>query len=138
MRNLAGKLGPIFLTFLFSVAAFATPIRPELKQLLREAQRSQFEYMPARAGWNGPEAKPKSASLNPTYEKLKYADSPQALRHQIRSLIVPDPRALGALAFLIVALRFMKMRQQHAPESTEVRGQVVVMPRPQDPAEQAA
>jgi hypothetical protein len=128
-------LGPIFFAILVSVSALATPIKPELKELLREAQRPQFQYMPARAGWNGPEVKPRSATLNPTYEKLKYAQSPEAVRKQVLSVILPDARALSALLFLIFTLRFIVMRQL-APGIS--RGRVITMPSRRDSTEQAA
>jgi hypothetical protein len=130
------KLGLVFLTLIFSSAAFGTPIHPDLKELLREAQRPRFQYMPARAGWNGPEAKTRAAALNPTYEKLRYADSKQAIRQQLRSLVLPDGRALAALFFLILALRFVVMRDQKRI-SARTRGELLTLP-PREPAEQAA
>ncbi len=129
------KLGLFFVTLLFSSAAFATPIHPALKELLQDAQQPQFKYMPARAGWNGPEARPKSATLNPTYEKLKY--SPEALKRQLRAVILPDARALMALFFLIFALRFMKLRNLPQPALTGRRAEVLSMPS-RGSAEQAA
>jgi hypothetical protein len=82
-------------------------MKPDIKVLLKEAQRPAPHFVPARAGWNGPEEKSAVITPNPTYEALRKERSPAELREQFLSLAVPDWRILLGIATLITMMRMM-------------------------------
>lgn len=112
---------PILLLTL-GVPAGAESIDPDLPRLIREAQRPAVHYGPARAGWNDPVA-PAAANANATFESLRW-DTPQAIRAELKSVVVPPWQALAACAALIFGLRrFRAVRE-------DVRPAVEVLPFP--------
>ena len=84
----------------------ALPIKPKLSDIIKEAQKPQVHYPPARAGWNGPEEKPAALQPNAAYDQLRYAMSAEAARSQFMQAATPDWRALMALATIIFAWRY--------------------------------
>src|SRR5690242_11529260 len=62
------------LTFL-GATSHASPIRPDLKKLLSQPIEQMPQYVPARAGWNGPEISSARTAPNPTFESLSPAAS---------------------------------------------------------------
>jgi hypothetical protein len=85
--------------------ASAFPMKPDIKLLLKQAQRPRTQYVPARAGWNGPEDKSALASPNPTYEELRREPTPAEMRAELLAAAIPDWRILLAIAGLILVLR---------------------------------
>ena len=84
--------------------ANATPIHPDIRKVISESQTTPVHMAPARAGWNGPEMKPETRTipgLDPTV----------TLRSNKAALItaaIPDPRALLAVAVVILLMRALK------------------------------
>jgi hypothetical protein len=99
--------------------SWALPIKPDIKVLLEEAKRPPVRFVPARAGWNGPEAKP-AKTLNATYEQLRREASPGEVRKQFLAIAVPDWRLLLCLAFLILFLRWLRPSRLHARDNVLV------------------
>ncbi len=101
-----------FLLFIAVVQSRATPIRPDVKQVLAEAGADQAEFPLARAGWNGPETQQSpQAAPNPTLERLGPAGSARAARASLLAAFVPDYRALAAIVLIILLLRRIRQAQ---------------------------
>jgi hypothetical protein len=120
---LLGAVG--VLLFLGVVDAKATPIQPDVKQVLHQQEQGPVvPFAPARAGWNGPEAAPAAqASPNPVLEAIGPAASDRAVRASLLSAVVPDPRAIAAIVLVILLLRRMSRTSKAA-----ARAQVPVAP----------
>ena len=102
MRNLISLLTLSGILLCGSVPSNATPIKVDLKRLLDQAENTRpYEYMPARAGWNGPEKATPAVA-----QKVRPADL-QARQWLVR-LAIPDPRMLVAFAVAIFGLRIIR------------------------------
>ena len=110
------------LLVLATVPSFALPIQGNIKVLLDEAKRPPARYVPARAGWNGPEAKPVKTS-NATYDELRRESTPAELRQQFLAIAIPDWRIVLALAAAVVLLRSGAPRKRKSSG-----GKVLVFP----------
>lgn len=100
------RLRPIFLLLLtVAIPAAATPKRPDLKKLLAHPQTKPEPYIPARAGWDGPEQNPKSIAY---FHELAGANSAEANRSALVNLLIPDWRVLISLLATIFVLRYLK------------------------------
>ena len=111
----------------FSAITYATPIHPTAKQILKDARPAGQEFIPARAGWNGPENR-KTSSVNPLMERFRPAAQARANRESFLAMVTPDVRLWGFLAWLIFSLRMLHLRA----ERRAVRPVLVKQP----PAEQ--
>jgi hypothetical protein len=103
MRQLFASLTLAGSLTLSAVPASATPIKVDIKKLLDQAENTRpYEYVPARAGWNGPEkpvAAPSAvAGIRENYEAKRW----------LMRLVIPDPRMLGAFAVAIFGLRLIR------------------------------
>jgi hypothetical protein len=98
------------LTFV-GATAYASPIRPDIKKLLAQPPAPTPQYVPARAGWNGPEISTAHTAPNPTYESLSPATAARELRASLMATMVPDYRVLVLLALVILLLRRMRKHQ---------------------------
>jgi hypothetical protein len=97
------------LAALLFVPAGATPIRPDLKRLLAEPQATQ-QFVPARAGWQGPET--------PTPPPVHADATSRAVRASLWAAAIPDPLAVLGIALAILFLRWVRLspgRQQLRP-----------------------
>jgi len=102
---------------LLAASAQATPLQPNVRQLLQQAEKPAVPYIPARAGWDGPEmtlpsAANSAATVPAGYhlaDVLDRAASARAMRHMLLAIAIPDPRALAGFGLLILLLR--KLRQ---------------------------
>ena len=112
----------VALTFIGQVWAF--PMQPNIKVLLDQAKQPRPHYVPARAGWNGPEEKSADAVPNPTYDELRREPSAAEIRHQLLATAVPDWRVFSAILAMIVMLRSIKSAN---PGRT---GPILVFPNP--------
>ena len=104
------------LLFLGVVDARATPIAPDVKQVLHQQEQTPaVQFVPARAGWDGPEAAPAAqANPNPVLEAIGPAASERAARASLLSAVVPDPRAIAAIVLVILLLRRMRKASKAA------------------------
>ncbi len=87
---------------LATVEANTTPIRPDLRKLLEEPQGAATSFVPARAGWQGPEmstTSPKNADL------LNQTAAAREMREALIAAAIPDLRILALIALVILLLR---------------------------------
>jgi hypothetical protein len=126
-----------FLLLLLPMLGRAESVDPDLKKLIRQAEQPKMQYGPARVGWNGPDKLEASAAANPVYESLR-ADSPAAIRAELKSILIPDWHVLLALLALIFGIRMMRSSLSPAETETEKVSNVVPFPRPSLPHEEAA
>ncbi len=97
------------------VGADATPIRPDVKKLLAQPQESaaSTDYVPARAGWDGPETPKLQFTDNATLDILSPAATARHARKSLLMAAIPDLRALAAVLLAILLLRRMyKVRRR--------------------------
>ncbi len=98
-----------------AVSAAATPKRPDLKKLLEQPQTKAQPYVPARAGWDGPEQNPKSVAY---FQQLTALDSSQANRATLFNILIPDWRVIISLLATIFVLRYVKRTTPEAPQAS--------------------
>jgi len=89
------------------VSSHATPIKVDLKRLLDQAEQTQpFQYVPARAGWNGPEKPPVAI----TSRLLPQQDA--EVRRWLVRLSIPDPFMVLAFTVAIFGLRVLRRMRE--------------------------
>jgi hypothetical protein len=100
----------VFLLFVALVqgGAGATPIQPDVRQLVEQQQEPPPKFEPARAGWNGPE----TASGSSLPLELTRAAQTRAVRRALAIVVTPDPRALAMILLLIVLLRKLREKRE--------------------------
>lgn len=98
--------------------AVAESVDPDLPRLIREAQKPRVHYGPARVGWYDP-VKPTVGAANATFESLRW-DSPQAIRTELKSTLLPPWQILVAFAVLILGLRRLRAIREDARPVAEV------------------
>ncbi len=99
--------------FLAVIDAQATPIRPDIKKLVSQPQQdSAADFMPARAGWDGPEMARSDPAVNPTLEVYDSGASSRAWREALLTAATPDPGAVLGSVILIFLLRILRSRDQ--------------------------
>jgi hypothetical protein len=108
-------------------------MKPDIKVLLKEAQRPHERFVPARAGWNGPEEKSASVTPNLTYEAMLAEPTPAEMRQQFFALALPDWRVLAGIVILIATMRVSKQTKQRRPMAP-----VIAFPKPAAALEDAA
>lgn len=112
------RLHPIFLLLLaLAVPAAATPKRPDLKKLLALPQTKSSPYVPARAGWDGPEQNPRSVVY---LQQLTALDSAQANRATLFNILIPDWRVVLLLLAAILMLRSVKRTTPGTPQASHL------------------
>jgi hypothetical protein len=79
----------------------------DLKKLLAEPQPKRQQFVPARAGWDGPEQNAKAAVY---FQQLSTPNSPQAMKATLLNVLVPDWRVVLALLSVIFLLRHLRTR----------------------------
>ena len=107
-------------------AMMATPIKPTPKQILKDVQRPETRFIPARAGWNGPENQ-SATSINPLMQRFSPEAQRAANRAALIAMATPDLRIWALLAMIIFALRLLHRNSTRSPK---------VLPVKQPPAEQ--
>src|SRR3954469_18644628 len=108
MRYLISLLTLSGILLAASVAADATPIKPDLKKLVDQAENARpYQYMPARVGWNGPE----NQSVPPPVAQIQEIET----RQWLLRLAIPDPRMLVAFAVTIFGLRIIRRGRDTRP-----------------------
>ncbi len=108
LLTLAATAG--FLLSLSAAPAMATPIRPDLQKLLAEPQEAAMQFVPARAGWQGPEMSPARAHVNPA-AAVEQSSAAEAARASLLAAVIPDPRVLALIALTILLLRRLRKKQ---------------------------
>lgn len=109
-------------------AAHATPIHPTAQQILKDAQKPDPEYIPARAGWNGPETQT-AASVNPLLERFRPAAQMAANRDALLALATPDLKIWTLLAAMILGIRLLLVRDNRK----QLKPVLVEQPRTEQP-----
>jgi hypothetical protein len=109
-------------------AAYATPIHPTAQQILKDAQKPDPEYIPARAGWNGPETQT-TASVNPLLERFRPAAQMAANRDALLALATPDLKIWTLLAMMILGIRLLLVRDNRQ----QLKPVLVEQPRTEQP-----
>ncbi len=94
-----------FFVMMAGAKAYATPIRPDVRQLVQQPQGPPAKFEPARAGWKGPETT--TAAALPM--ELTREAQIRAVRHALWAVLTPDPKALAAIVVLILLLRKLRM-----------------------------
>lgn len=108
---------PILLVLTWA-PAFAESVDPDLPRLIREAQKPRVQYGPARVGWDEP-ARQAATSANATFESLRW-DSPQAIRTELKSVLLPPWQVVVTFAALIFALRRLRPVREDMRPASEV------------------
>ena len=99
--------------FFAVIEAHATPIQPDLRKLISEPQQDwTAQFMPARAGWEGPEMAQNPQRSNPTLEMYSAAASAHARRAALLEAAIPDPRAVLGIIAVIFLLRLLRRREE--------------------------
>ena len=95
-----------FFVFVFVVVdATAMPMRPDLQKLLAEPPETATGFVPARAGWHGPEM---SASVpSATRAPLEESAGTQPVRASLLAALMPDYRLLLPIGLAILLLRLV-------------------------------
>ncbi len=88
---------------LLALPSHATPIKPDLKKLLSQPQAKTPEYIPARAGWNGPEQREPSENIY--VQRFGPTASARAVRASLMAAAMPDWRVVLGLVLAIFLLR---------------------------------
>jgi hypothetical protein len=89
----------------------ALPIKPKIEDVIKEAKKPPERFIPARAGWNGPEEKSAIAAPNATYDRLRKSMSPEAARLQLLQAAKPDWRLLLCISGVILFWRYRLMHE---------------------------
>lgn len=94
-----------FALLLANLRADATPIKPDIRKILSAPKQSHIDYVPARAGWNGPETPVRIDPLASTYNQLGPAATAREVHNALYASFVPDYRALAGVFLVIMLLR---------------------------------
>lgn len=85
--------------------SYATPIKPDVREVLSKPTPALNAFPPARAGWDGPEL-PRTASLsNGTFEQFGPAGTARQVHDSLWAAFIPDYRALAGLMLVTMLLR---------------------------------
>jgi hypothetical protein len=97
------------------VEAQATPIRPDIRRIVEEPQQdSTAQFMPARAGWDGPEmASGQAAGVNVSLDAMTGSGRGHSGRAELITAATPDPRAILGIAAVIFLLRLLKKQDRN-------------------------
>ncbi|MCU1283758.1 MAG: hypothetical protein JWO13_108 [Acidobacteriales bacterium] len=136
VRTIRKFLALTSLMVFVSVAGVALPIKPKLSDIIKEAQKPQVHYPPARAGWNGPEEKSAVGHPNAVYDQMRYAMSAEAARAHLVQAATPDWRVLVLLATVVLFWRYKLERGLRS--GVRHKNNVITMPSPSVTAERAA
>jgi len=101
--------------------AFAVPVKPDLEKILKQQDQRKRTFEPAQAGWNGPEMqRPQDASPNAVLEAYGPAATVRSVRAALMAAAVPDPKAVLAIAVLIMLMRIMRQVQERRRQAAVV------------------
>lgn len=97
----------------FTGTALAVPVKPDLEKILKQQERRNRSFEPAQAGWNGPEMqRPQDVAPNAVLEAYGPAATARSVRAALMAAAIPDPKAVVAIAILIMLMRIMRVIQE--------------------------
>ncbi len=100
-------------TVCFVGSAAAVPVKPDLEKILNQQEHRRRTFEPAQAGWNGPEMqRPQDVAPNAVLEAYGPAATARSVRAGLIAAAVPDPKAVVAIAVLIILMRVMRQVQE--------------------------
>jgi hypothetical protein len=91
------------LAFGLAIPVFATPKHLDLKKLLAQPPQKRQEFIPARAGWDGPEQ-----AVKPNAYVQHLESGSQDISAAWMAVLLPDWRVVLALGALILLLRQLR------------------------------
>lgn len=94
---------------LLPLGAAATPMEPDMKELLSEPPAQTSQFSPARAGWDQPQAS--RAAPNPELESFSAASTARAAKAALKAAAVPHPLAIAGVLGMIFLLRRLRTLQ---------------------------
>jgi hypothetical protein len=107
------------LMLLAALDAHATPIRPDIRQILAQPpEDTTARSMPARAGWDGPEMRVGQQDATPAMDSLSADHGARAERAELIAAATPDPRAILGIVALIFLLRLLRQQDQKRVRGT--------------------
>jgi hypothetical protein len=113
----------------FATVAFAVPVKPDLEKILKQQEQRDRSFEPAQAGWNGPEMqRPQDTSPNVVLETYGPAATERAVRAAIAAAAIPDPKAVMAIAVLILLMRIMMKVQEREKRRAPILAMRTVAP----------
>ena len=96
---------------LIVTSAHATPVQPDIRQVLAQPDAPAHPFATARAGWNGPEMPPSpQAAPNLILETFGVTAQRREIERGLRAAAIPDPRAVAAILTAILVLRRVRRR----------------------------
>ena len=106
MRHPFSLLALTGVLLMVPLSSRATPIKVDLKKLLDHAENTPpYQYVPARAGWNGP-------------QKPVLPQQDAEVRRWLVRLSVPDPFMVLAFGVSIFGLRLLRRMRESRPVTT--------------------
>jgi hypothetical protein len=102
-----------------AILALATPVHPEMRELLKQPDSGRRHAPAARAGWNGPEM----AVANDVegIGGVSAAQAEREARESLRQSATPDWATVLGVAAVILLLRMLRKRNDQAlAEATPV------------------
>lgn len=93
----------------FAETARATPLEPDLKEVLSKQPRKTSEFPPARAGWNPAEKTGPAPNLE--LEAFSAAQAERAAKAALKAAAVPHPLAIAGVLGMIFLLRRLRTMQ---------------------------
>ena len=109
----------MFCLIVWGTNAHATPVEPDIHQILAQPHTPPQPFPVARAGWKGPETPP-SSQANPILETFGVAAQRREFLRGLRAAAIPDPRAVAAILTAILIWRRAK-HQAPKPRLAERR-----------------
>ncbi len=103
-----------FVLLLSATIAGATPIKPDVRKILAQPTPAVNQFVPARAGWNGPEMPTRADLANTTYDQFGPQGTARQVHQALFAAFIPDYRALGAVILIILLLRRMTTHRRRA------------------------
>ncbi len=111
----------MFCLIVWGTNAHATPVQPDIHEILAQPHAPSRPFPVARAGWNGPETPPSpQAAPNRILETFGAAAQRREIKRGLLAIAIPDPRAVAAIQTAIVVLR-RAQRPPAAPRLVEHR-----------------
>ena len=102
-------------------SARAVPVKPDLEKILDQQKQQRHTYEPAQAGWNGPEMqRPQDVAPNAVLEAYGPAATARSIRAALTAAAIPDPKAVVAIAVLIILMRIMRQLQERDKKAAVV------------------
>lgn len=105
-------LATLAFVLLAVLRADATPIHPDVRQMLIAPQKPAPRFAPARAGWEGAEIQPPTSEKVPSVDILSGAATARAVRASLRAATVPNPWEIAGIVLAILLLRRLRDRQK--------------------------